>query len=115
LSASDLGGWIAKTFGQRPADLAPYERALTHGSQAADNYERLEFLGDRVLGLAIAEWLFERFPAEPEGALSRRLNTLVTGGSAPMSRAKWAWHRCCASASRRAATARRTATMCWAT
>lgn len=79
MSAPDLGGWISKTFGQRPANLAPYERALTHGSQAADNYERLEFLGDRVLGLAVAEWLYERFPGEPEGALSRRLNTLVTG------------------------------------
>ncbi len=79
MSAPDLGGWISETFGRRPSDIAPYERALTHGSQAAANYERLEFLGDRVLGLAIAEWLFERFPAEPEGALSRRLNTLVTG------------------------------------
>jgi ribonuclease-3 len=39
----------------------------------------MEFLGDRVLGLVIAEWLFERFPEEPEGALSRRLNALVTG------------------------------------
>jgi len=79
LSSPGLGDWIASTFGQRPADLAPYVRALTHGSQAADNYERLEFLGDRVLGLAIAEWLYERFPGEPEGALSRRLNALVTG------------------------------------
>ncbi|WP_448663021.1 ribonuclease III [Sphingomonas sp. CJ20] len=75
----DLGGWIEATFGQRPRDLTAYERALTHGSQAAANYERLEFLGDRVLGLAVAEWLFARFPHEPEGALSRRLNALVTG------------------------------------
>lgn len=75
----DLGGWIETTFGRRPHDLAPYERALTHGSQAAANYERLEFLGDRVLGLVIAEWLYGNFPAEPEGALSRRLNALVTG------------------------------------
>jgi ribonuclease III len=79
LSASELGEWIKTTFGERPADLTAYERALTHGSQAAANYERLEFLGDRVLGLVIAEWLFERFPGEPEGALSRRLNALVTG------------------------------------
>ena len=79
MSASDLGGWIKTTFGEKPADLTAFERALTHGSQAAANYERLEFLGDRVLGLAIAEWLFERFPGEPEGALSRRLNALVTG------------------------------------
>lgn len=43
------------------------------------NYERLEFLGDRVLGLVVAQWLFEHFPEESEGRLSRRLNALVTG------------------------------------
>ena len=43
--------WLAATFGHRPRDLGRFERALTHGSQAAANYERLEFLGDRVLGL----------------------------------------------------------------
>ncbi|RZM31392.1 MAG: ribonuclease III, partial [Sphingomonas sp.] len=74
-----LQDWVAETFGHRPIDLVPFERALTHGSQAAANYERLEFLGDRVLGLVMAEWLFELFPKEPEGALSKRLNALVTG------------------------------------
>ena len=74
-----LAGWIADTFAHAPGDLALYERALTHGSQASANYERLEFLGDRVLGLAMAEWLYETFPAEPEGSLSKRLNALVTG------------------------------------
>ncbi len=74
-----LADWLAATFDHAPRDFAPYERALTHGSQAAANYERLEFLGDRVLGLVIAEWLFELFPGEPEGALSKRLNALVTG------------------------------------
>ncbi len=77
--SADWADWLTTTLGRRPADLAPFERALTHGSQAAANYERLEFLGDRVLGLVIAEWLYERFPAEAEGALSRRLNSLVTG------------------------------------
>ena len=76
---TDLAGWIGETFDHRPGNLADYERALTHGSQAAANYERLEFLGDRVLGLAMAEWLYEQFPAEPEGNLSKRLNALVTG------------------------------------
>lgn len=76
---SGLAPWLAATFGRAPADLAPFERALTHGSQAADNYERLEFLGDRVLGLVMAEWLWELFPDEPEGQLSKRLNALVTG------------------------------------
>ncbi|WP_404366220.1 ribonuclease III [Sphingomonas sp. MMS24-J45] len=74
-----LREWLTQALGHRPHDLAPYERALTHGSQAAANYERLEFLGDRVLGLVMAEWLFELFPQEPEGALSKRLNALVTG------------------------------------
>ena len=52
---------------------------MTHSSVGSEDYERLEFLGDRVLGLAMATWLFEIFPREPEGRLSRRLNALVTG------------------------------------
>lgn len=76
---TQFADWIAQTLGQAPRDLALYERALTHGSQAAANYERLEFLGDRVLGLVMAQWLFERHASEPEGALSKRLNALVTG------------------------------------
>jgi ribonuclease-3 len=79
LLSTALPEWLAETFGRRPADIAPYQRALTHGSQAAENYERLEFLGDRVLGLVMAEWLWELFPKEPEGQLSKRLNALVTG------------------------------------
>ena len=75
----DLDGWLARILDRAPHDRALYVRALTHGSQAAQNYERLEFLGDRVLGLTIAEWLYQRFPDEPEGLLSKRLNALVTG------------------------------------
>ncbi len=52
--------------------------ALTHGSTGdARNYDRLEFLGDRVLGLAIAEWLYARHAAA-EGTLAQRLNALVS-------------------------------------
>jgi ribonuclease-3 len=57
--------------------------ALTHVSAAggaagrARNYQRLEFLGDRVLGLAIAEMLFAAFPKASEGELSQRLSELV--------------------------------------
>ncbi len=76
---SDLADWIERTFGHRPTDLASYERALTHGSHGVATYERLEFLGDRVLGLVMAEWLYEAFPKDPEGALSKRYNALVTG------------------------------------
>ena len=67
----------------------PFERpellreALTHPSarsrrgSAVRGYERLEFLGDRVLGLIIAELLWRRFPDEAEGALTRRHTSLV--------------------------------------
>jgi len=79
LLSDDLDAWLAALFGRAPTDRASFVRALTHGSHTGDNYERLEFLGDRVLGLTIAEWLFERFPKEPEGQLSKRLNALVTG------------------------------------
>ncbi|MDR6852230.1 ribonuclease-3 [Sphingomonas sp. BE123] len=77
--SDDLPGWLAGVLGTAPGDMAVYSRALTHGSQGAANYERLEFLGDRVLGLTLAEWLYARFPNEPEGKLSRRFNALVTG------------------------------------
>lgn len=56
------------------------DEALTHVSAPNANgqsYQRLEFLGDRVLGLAIAEMLFETFPGAPEGEMSRRLAELV--------------------------------------
>ena len=69
--------WVERTLGHRPKDAALFERALTHSSWGEEHYERLEFLGDRVLGLAMASWLFELFPNEPEGKLSRRLNALV--------------------------------------
>lgn len=69
--------WLeAQGFAAR--DEALWLRALTHGSHASDeDYERLEFLGDRVLGLVIAEWLFEA-QVGPEGKLSLRLNALVS-------------------------------------
>jgi ribonuclease-3 len=66
-------------------DEAPWLEALTHGSfngtgaEAAD-YQRLEFLGDRVLGLSVASWLF-RATGAPEGKLSQRLNALVSGAT----------------------------------
>ncbi|MES2903647.1 MAG: ribonuclease III [Pseudomonadota bacterium] len=74
---TDLTTYLSAALGAPPRNLALYEQALTHGSAGKKTYERLEFLGDRVLGLAIAEWLYERFPDEPEGKMSRRLNALV--------------------------------------
>src|SRR3546814_1482243 len=62
----------------RTDSLFPYT-TLFRSSHSQPDYQRLEFLGDRVLGLVMARWLYERFPAEPEGKLSRRLNALVAG------------------------------------
>jgi ribonuclease-3 len=74
---SDLPPFIAAALGRGPREVKLFERAVTHGSHGRDTYERLEFLGDRVLGLVVASWLYERFPSEPEGKMSRRYNALV--------------------------------------
>lgn len=68
---------VGEALGGEPMEPQLFERALTHGSHSGDTYERLEFLGDRVLGLVIASWLYQRFPSEPEGKMSRRYNALV--------------------------------------
>jgi ribonuclease-3 len=74
---TELPPFVAETLGREPREARLFERALTHGSHGRETYERLEFLGDRVLGLVIAAWLYERFPNEPEGKMSRRYNALV--------------------------------------
>ena len=76
---NDTAAWIEATLGHRPKDRPLFDRALTHSSRGDLHYERLEFLGDRVLGLVVATWLYELFPDEPEGKLSRRFNALVSG------------------------------------
>ncbi|PZU13372.1 MAG: ribonuclease III [Sphingobium sp.] len=75
----DTDGWLKDLIGRPPMDRAAFEQALTHGSASPANYERIEFLGDRVLGLLIGEWVYDRFSDEPEGKLSRRYNALVSG------------------------------------
>ena len=74
---SELLAFLSTAMGHQPRNPDLFEQALTHGSHGGDSYERLEFLGDRVLGLVIADWLYERFPDEPEGMMSRRYNALV--------------------------------------
>jgi ribonuclease III len=68
-------------LGHKFADRSLLTLALTHISAAAncrrDTYQRLEFLGDRVLGLVVADMLYAAFPAAEEGELSRRLADLV--------------------------------------
>lgn len=71
---------LEKRTGHKFTDLARLDRALTHSSaksRTIKDYERMEFLGDRVLGLCIAEMLFRNFPTANEGELSVRLNALV--------------------------------------
>jgi ribonuclease III len=75
---SEARALVARITGGDPATDPRWREALTHGSTGeAENYERLEFLGDRVLGLVIAEWLHERSHGS-EGQLSQRLNALVS-------------------------------------
>lgn len=70
-------------LGYRFADPDLLTRALTHSSAISPakrierSYQRLEFLGDRVLGLVVADMLYRRYPKANEGELSRTLNTLV--------------------------------------
>lgn len=72
---------LEERLGHRFADRAGLEEALTHATATAEgargSYQRLEFLGDRVLGLAVADILAEVFPDASEGDLSRRLAALV--------------------------------------
>ena len=79
---ADLERRIEHTF----QDKALLDLALTHRSSTIDSAvtapeltnERLEFLGDHVLGLCIAELLYSHFSDEPEGSLARRLSSLVS-------------------------------------
>lgn len=76
---------LAEILGHQFAQPALLTEALTHRSAVTSNgidrygYERLEFLGDRVLGLIIANLLLKHFPSESEGQLARRFNALVQG------------------------------------
>ncbi|MCP5081732.1 MAG: ribonuclease III [Alphaproteobacteria bacterium] len=78
---------LAKSIGHVFSNQNQLEQALTHpsartakfrkGGKRVHENERLEFLGDRVLGLVIAEWLMELFPDGNEGELAQKLNALV--------------------------------------
>lgn len=68
---------LEQRIGYRFRDAALLEQALTHRSHGAPTNERLEFLGDGVLGCVMAEALYARFPALPEGHLTRLRAALV--------------------------------------
>jgi ribonuclease III len=78
--AGELSERLAEVLGHRFERAELLLEALTHSSaalQRTHDYKRLEFLGDRVLGLVVAEMLWRHYPKEAEGALTRRLAELV--------------------------------------
>jgi ribonuclease III len=75
---SEVAAFVREKLGHETKNTRLFELALTHKSiGAGEDYERLEFLGDRVLGHVMARALYDRHPNEPEGYLSRRYNVLV--------------------------------------
>jgi len=84
LSDPVLSNRVERILGHSFSRPALLREALTHrsatrpGARGSGSNERLEFIGDRVLGLLMAEWLIERFPQEQEGELGRRLALLVS-------------------------------------
>lgn len=81
MSADSQAKWLEDLLPAKPNDIALYNRALTHGSTGQLDYQRLEFLGDRILGLVISDMLYHRYEDEAEGRLSHRLNALVSGST----------------------------------
>lgn len=82
LTTTDPLSRVEDRISHRFTDRSLLEQALTHASalnntQTGGSYQRLEFLGDRVLGLAVATMLHRNFPRADEGELARRLNQLV--------------------------------------
>ena len=73
---------IDELLGYRIKNRDLLEEALTHASRTSGvgiSYQRLEFLGDRVLGIAVAEMLYRRHPRDQEGALTKRYHSHVSG------------------------------------
>ena len=69
---------LLSRLGYQFNDQGLFRQALTHRSVSQrHNYERLEFLGDALLGVIIAQYLYHRFPEEQEGRLTRMRATLV--------------------------------------
>jgi len=84
---------FGQIFGHNLKQLDLWERALRHRSlnaNATQNNERLEFLGDRVMGMSVAGLLYEQFPYENEGDLSRRHARLVSRDTLVIVGYKWA-------------------------
>lgn len=70
--------WLRAALDYEPRDPSLFVAALTHRSASGRNNERLEFLGDAVLNLLVAEMLYQKFPSASEGDLSRLRASLVS-------------------------------------
>ena len=81
ISTRSLGEDLERKLGYAFADASLLETALTHSSVPGVNNERLEFLGDRILGLIVADMLWRAYPQAPQGELAVRLNALVSGAT----------------------------------
>jgi ribonuclease-3 len=71
---------LEQLLGFRPKYLAYYQLALSHRSQSetvAENNERLEYLGDAILGAIVAEYLFKKYPTQPEGFMTEMRSRMV--------------------------------------
>lgn len=76
----DLIRFFIKRFGYRPKSLTIFKKAITHKSFEQDSIsnERLEFLGDSIIDSVVAEYLYEKFPYEDEGYLTKIKSKLVS-------------------------------------
>lgn len=81
---------LQATLGYQFRDARLLELALSHRSLPDASNQRLEFLGDSVLGLAVADMLYGMYPDEPEGDLSKRLVSLVNGEQLATIAEQWA-------------------------
>lgn len=68
---------LMRRMGYEFGDSSLLKLALTHRSRGSKNYERLEFLGDSILGFVVAQWLYLEFSQLAEGKLSRMRSSLV--------------------------------------
>ena len=73
--------WVRRQLHYEPRDAALFEQALSHRSAARNHNERLEFLGDAVLNLIVARYLYQQYADADEGALSRLRAAVVSGES----------------------------------
>ena len=87
MSAGEIPGsvpaaeWVRRQLQYEPRDAALFGQALTHRSAARNNNERLEFLGDAIVNLIVAQYLYEHYADADEGALSRLRAAVVSGAS----------------------------------